>query len=1401
MAELYFDPDTIQELDEGQQAFEANEGVDEVTRQQDFAEQQRLVEQLQPQAVGKQGPGYYEDGVSPDTAPKPSGFDLWRAENRRRSHEFYKREDTWNPNQSTKKYDRQEDPAYHVTIGVGDTAVGFLNFALQGNLGTGDLQDQWHKDFPTGKNALGDMTRQISGLIIPSALIPGAIIGQVDKLSWAAKLPSAVKFLGAGAARMGVDTTILASSTSATDDNMAKVFGDTFGVYAPWANKDSDSPDVRWKLNMYENAGFLLGFEVIGGIFRYRTAIANALSGTDYFTPQDFAKLDQRVPTGSTVRWDDSAVVTPQTDEAAEILSKNVDDLAQQSKHPELQAIDEQIDALGPLDELGEASEQRLAELVEMRKRVQVDIDDIDPVTSAAMQARHARANTIKEEALEFLDEVQSGEFNPLINDPALAQQRAVTNVEGDIVGAVLDHDRILNKINVDNGRARAVLPTKGMRTFNQADKSLARSEYLEEFSGRIPDQIEAIYENKWTRTAEELNATVDKLVSDMYNMDPNELRVMLHQMRTNIQEGYNTGFLDDESFVAVSHAFRRMFDEMYDPKRMKASALITQQAADSITDAAHAADVLDGSVDTTRLMDNALLNMETVNAEIRANRFLWGHQGKVLQMANDPNPRVAQKLQQMVADFDENLKAAKANGKQVIQSLRDINEQSPQYLNAFKKAYDRTDGDVDTLFKLHRWAENNIGLIKKGFIDTQPEVPSLVIQGIHGIQYNGLLNGLAPVNATLGGSILLIGKPISVFAGAGVRGRFGDFRRAIATYGGISENIQRATKHLAKEWDFVRKNPELAMVRGRADVKFANSESFEAMEAMAEGWRADNKNGKLFMLNSARVMSWYNNNQWFRYGINALYSIDGFTNSMISSGTARAAAYAEFMDDTKGLWSDEMFLARTQQLYDKSFDKTGLLTNEAAKLASQEVALNLDNKVVRGLDTIIEHVPALKPLFRFARTGVNGTMMYWSYSPQSALGLAVGKARTVFKAKTQAEKIAAMVEHGIKSEDFTDIAFETLKNEYRGRQVMGSAVTLAAGLYAANGNLTGPGPRDAKERADMEKLGAKWFSIRNPFTGEWHSYRGLEPYDKILSTAAQIWYESDRVDSSVAEDWYLKLAWGISANVTNSTFLSGMQPLVGLLGNDETAWQRFIEEGHINPTIPFAHAGLRSILNKAITPQLKDVTGDIGSYLMNRNKFLFPRNDNLKDQIDVYTGDRINYTDPMISSINAILPVFKQNGGMEPWRQWLIGTGWDGLHEKRMDPNVPGKKLSDDERWFVNTWIAKHAGLQEQIIELMQWDQLNEKGSMAHYKEQRGWREQADFPVSQTRVHKELTRMHNIAFDNAWHALELERASTRDHSLLEQYKREAMNRGDYDKADTVQEQIENLIRLQKPLN
>ena len=173
-----------------------------------------------------------------------------------------------------------------------------------------------------------------------------------------------------------------------------------------------------------------------------------------------------------------------------------------------------------------------------------------------------------------------------------------------------------------------------------------------------------------------------------------------------------------------------------------------------------------------------------------------------------------------------------------------------------------------------------------------------------------------------------------------------------------------------------------------------------------------------------------------------------------------------------------------------------------------------------------------------------------------------------------------------------------------------------------------------------------------------------------------------------------------------------------------------------------------------------------------------------------------------MNAAINSLMPVFKQNGGMEPWRQWLIGTGWDGLHTTRMDPNVPGKKLDPDERWFVNTWIAQNAGLKEQIIELMEIDQNpDDPRSLTHYKTHLKNHGQDKFPVGKTFIHTELTKIHNRAFKLAWKELQLARKSTRPRNLLESFKYRQIEKGDTQEALTTQQQIDELIRLQKPLN
>jgi hypothetical protein len=363
----------------------------------------------------------------------------------------------------------------------------------------------------------------------------------------------------------------------------------------------------------------------------------------------------------------------------------------------------------------------------------------------------------------------------------------------------------------------------------------------------------------------------------------------------------------------------------------------------------------------------------------------------------------------------------------------------------------------------------------------------------------------------------------------------------------------------------------------------------------------------------------------------------------------------------------------------------------------------------------------------------------------------------------------------------------------------MGAGIVMAAGMFAVNGNLTGNGPHDAAEKKDMMRLGWKPLSIR--LNGEWYSYRGFEPFQQILGLVADVTYNANRVDSSLTEDWYRKLGYAISMNITNQTFMSGMAPLVGLISNDETAVNRFLVST-VDPVtvgaVPGLWSGTRSVLNKAITPQLKDVENDFVSYMKNNSRFLFNSNDDLKDQLDVYTGKRINYTDQPTAAINAVLPYFKSNGGDEPWRQWLLGTGWNGLNNLRTN-KLTGQPLTPDERYFINNWVARHAGLKKQVQQLMVEEK---KGKyIQKYVDARGQKKQKEMPISKTYIHQRLDRMVDSAFNAAWSALELENELYYSIPMLEQFKKQQLQYGDPQGASKTSDQIQQLLQSRQPLN
>ena len=149
----------------------------------------------------------------------------------------------------------------------------------------------------------------------------------------------------------------------------------------------------------------------------------------------------------------------------------------------------------------------------------------------------------------------------------------------------------------------------------------------------------------------------------------------------------------------------------------------------------------------------------------------------------------------------------------------------------------------------------------------------------------------------------------------------------------------------------------------------------------------------------------------------------------------------------------------------------------------------------------------------------------------------------------------------------------------------------------------------------------------------------------------------------------------------------------------------------------------------------------------------------------------------------------------MEPWREWLLASGWNNLNKYRQNKYTKAH-LTDSDRHFINNWVAQNMGLKEQIERLMEMDK---KGKYTHeYVNARGNKSQKEYPISSTYIHQELDRIHDVAFNNAWLALEQENRYYRPVGLLEKYKKKQIESGNLDAASDTHNQIQELLKLSK---
>ena len=1263
------------------------------------------------------------------------------------------------------------------------------------------VDDWWEEVSGKKQQAPEDkFVRDVSAIVIPTALTGGAasagLTSAATKLGYAGLTKGGTAALGKVAVDAAAGTIIEGFSEQTYEaGNLSDLLNNQFGIQTPWATQEDDSPDVIYKKNMYESAALggvvgifdvALSSNLFKGLKQETTVVPKnaaakeAIEDSSLITHIKFKDgTKASIRTMDKVAIDDNARVAAQNEEAVIRFKKATEQDFTETKETYIQSKLDIVSA--NYDELvakgkakGIDESQYTPEVI--RKEYSEQFDRFSPEDKANLAKQYGTDSQPKSPT----------PYDPFYNEPHAPQQRAVPDYNGDTIKFKADNAKIQNNLGTVNGRPNPPVTPGWKRAFSKAADGTDRSELLEQVAEGLDPQFDVMVgPNKLD--AKQVDEAVDNLVVNALNA-PDTFKKDFKELvkATDSVLGNKTTSLTEDGFIVATGAYKRLLD-MLGPRQQRASASIVSNAANNVSDASKAVGLIGETVDSSRQQELVFEALRVMMPEIRVNQLLSGKRLQMKKVAKDGDKNAVKNfIEDTTETIDEQVAKAKKDVEGFLDSAIEVAHKNPEFLKPLLREFEKSNGSVDSIHKLSKLAESKISFWKKAFIDGEPEVPSLFVKQLQSARYNNILMGLAPVRAAAGAFTGLIGKPVTSFAGSTLTGDTATLKRSMFVFGGIKENLGRAFTNLADEWRYANENTALSEARVRKDYIDQTAQDMETMDEMAEVWRANGENGKVAMWNITKWLSYFNGNNIVRAGINAMTAIDGFSRSMSASFSARSQAYDELFSAKNGAINVEEYTALQRKLYDQKFDRNGVLKDDVAEYMSREINLNMDSKTVTALEDVMRHIPIAKSIFMFPRTGVNAIQLVQTFSPTGLLGKSIGRGKAALNAVTQAEIDDVLVTHGYQPGN--NAAFKALKSEYKGREIMGGAVVAGAALYALNGNLTGSGPQDQAERKRMMDLGWQPYSFRD-WNGEWRSYQGMEPFDTFLGLTADLVFEGQRFDSAITEEWFQTLAASISMNITNKTFLSGFEPLVRFVNGDPGALQRFAAM-QVDSLIP--GTGVRSILNKAIAPQLKDVEANFAQYLANRNKFLPPVNQSLYDLVDVYTGKPINYIDPINAGINSLLPFFKTNGGTEKWRQQLLESGWDNLQTIRTNP-ISGEPLTPEERNFINNWIGENYGLDKKMEEFFNMNDGQVEKELKAYAKKRGLKKQSQFPIKKTWMYEQLDAMHSEAFKAAFAALEAQRTVLYNKGVLQKATKSMIRQGDYQGAADSAQQILNM--------
>jgi len=1161
--------------------------------------------------------------------------------------------------------------------------AGIVDFGLDavGRIpGAEWIDDAW--DAKTKfKNPAFQKVREISSILVPSIAV-GIASRNLTAVGKTASISGGGSAVARGLSALGInlagDVAVNAISDQSEEDNLSTIVKEA----APWLPvpdalviKDTDSPEIRRQKNIYESGAI----SVVGDIIGYSAAAGRGIM--DWFKPNDTTAQAYKASEALVNADSATAIRTSELGTQREALQAELD-LVTSARFGSQEELVAQLDRIAELDTQIKALDDESTKL--NKQYAETGASD---VTDSPLESYVERQQTSRDLQIDdvgkgrLMDDPEGlGGVDPMIT-PGLFPEgstAALSVPPGNVARNMADTTAI--KLGTSTGTPAPILSERAYHDLSKGNTQ-SRNVIFDLAEGtRETGNFDAIVDG-FRYTKSQMSDAAWKIYNDIIGTDKvSDLKSLFLENRDvkNLLDGRKIKYVNDVQAEAIGFAMRELTDKYIGRVITETSARAMDTVGREVADIAEGYKAFPEAADYQRVTEMLGDRLAFLMEEYALNKYIAGwalkNQDRWQKFLKD-SPDKESALRQITEQFDLKVQEKHTQAQGYRDMIATIARDRPDAAQPLIDAFALSRGDVDTLDKLMKWSAQQMspaGLLKGG-----DDGLNAFAQGVWAVRYNNVLSGISALKAITGNTVNLTLRTSNAFLGTGIGALMGrnsveELRKATYVYGSFWQVNKRA---LGDSWDTFKRTwnngrwgndgtmDPRALAREDLVTDY-NPNLWDTLADMEAVWEKDGNWGRLAQYRFSRFMYDLGNWRWFKYGTNAMISADSFVQTTVASQMARARAWDEVAGI--GYKGSELAqqLAKAEKLaYDEAFDAVGNLTDAAAKHAAGEIALNLDDETATWLTRGINRLPILKPFFMFPKTGVNGVKLAMSYTPIATLP-GMNKYSKVLWAGDDIDKIKeALMEHGIAYDGVPNgmAIFKGLEAEYRGRVAFGALTSSALLGHALAGNVRGNGPVNAGERKKLRD-NFNWQPKMINVGGKWISYAGYEPLDTILTLVGDLAYYAKDIGSTLTEDWTSKLAWTLAATFTNKTWTAGLEPVVAVANGDETAISRFLAN-EVRSAIPMS--GALGVVSNAITSSQKDIYNDLIGYVTNKVPGLSSQ---LPEQIDIYTGKALNDIDnPVLRAINAVNPV-KISEGTEPWRQWLIDTGWDGLQMIRKD-------------------------------------------------------------------------------------------------------------------------------------